>query len=241
MPIDAYRGAGKPEANYLIERLVDRAARRLALDPVALRRRNLIRRFPYRSGLGVTIDCGRFAANLDEMAQRLLTDGFAARRRAAAERGRLRGLGIACFLETSRGTPGERAEIRFEPDGRVALVLGTQSNGQGHETSFAQIAADLLGLPIAAFRFVQADTRGGQERQRAWRRPLDAYGRRRAVPGGADGAVQGPRACRPSAAGRCERGELQSPDASRSAAASAASTFWRWRKRPATPPICPTE
>jgi aerobic carbon-monoxide dehydrogenase large subunit len=159
LPIDAYRGAGKPEANYLIERLADSAARRLALDPVELRRRNLISRFPYKSALGVTIDCGRFAANLDEMAQRLLTDGFAARRRAAAERGRLRGLGIACFLETSRGTPSERAEIRFEPDGRVALVLGTQSNGQGHETSFAQITADLLGLPIAAFRFVQADTR----------------------------------------------------------------------------------
>src|SRR5204862_389012 len=101
---------------------------------------------------------GRFAANLDEMAQRVLTEGFAARRRAAADRGKLRGLGLACFLETSRGTPGERAEIRFEPDGRVALVLGTQSNGQGHETSFPQIAADLLGLPIAAFRFVQADT-----------------------------------------------------------------------------------
>jgi carbon-monoxide dehydrogenase large subunit len=158
VPIDAYRGAGKPEANYLIERLVDRAARRLALDPVALRRRNLISHFPYRSGLGVTIDCGRFAANLAEMAQRVLTGGFAARRRAAADRGKLRGLGIACFLETSRGTPGERAEIRFEPDARVALVLGTQSNGQGHETSFPQIAADLLGLPIAAFRFVQADT-----------------------------------------------------------------------------------
>jgi aerobic carbon-monoxide dehydrogenase large subunit len=159
LPIDAYRGAGKPEANYLIERLVDRAARQLALDPVTLRRRNLIGRFPYRSGLGVTIDCGRFAGNLDEMAQRVLADGFAARRSAAAERGRLRGLGIACFLETSRGTPGERAAIRFERDGRIAIVLGTQSNGQGHETSFAQIAADLLGLPLAAFRFVQADTR----------------------------------------------------------------------------------
>jgi carbon-monoxide dehydrogenase large subunit len=158
LPIDAYRGAGKPEANYLIERLVDRAARRLALDPVALRRRNLISHFPYRSGLGVTIDCGRFAANLDEMAQRVLTEGFAARRQAAAERGRLRGLGIACFLETSRGTPGERAEIRFEADGRIALVLGTQSNGQGHETSFTQIAADLLELPIESFRFLQADT-----------------------------------------------------------------------------------
>ena len=159
VPIDAYRGAGKPEANYLIERLVDCAARRLGFDPVGLRRLNLISRFPYRSGLGVTIDCGRFAANLDEMAERLLTDGFAARRADAARRGKLRGRGIACFLETSRGTPGERAEIRFEADGRVALVLGTQSNGQGHETAFAQIAADLLGLPVDAFRFVQADTR----------------------------------------------------------------------------------
>jgi aerobic carbon-monoxide dehydrogenase large subunit len=159
VPIDAYRGAGKPEANYLIERLVDRAARRLALDPVELRRRNLIRNFPYRNGLGVTIDSGGFTANLVEMGRRILADGFDARRRAAADRGRLRGLGIACFLETSRGTPGERAEIRFEPDGRIALVLGTQSNGQGHETSFPQIAADLLGLPIDLFRFVQADTR----------------------------------------------------------------------------------
>jgi len=158
LPIDAYRGAGKPEANYLIERLVDHAARRLRVDPIALRRRNLISSFPYRSGLGVTIDCGRFAANLEEMAQRIRDGGFAERRRAAAERGRLRGLGIACFLETSRGTPGERAEIRFEPDGRIALALGTQSNGQGHETSFSQIAAELLGLPIAAFRLVQADT-----------------------------------------------------------------------------------
>jgi aerobic carbon-monoxide dehydrogenase large subunit len=158
VPIDAYRGAGKPEANYLIERLVDRAARRLETDRVGLRRRNLISRFPYCSSLGITIDCARFAANLDDLAERLLSEGFAARRQAAAEQGRLRGLGIACFLETSRGTPGERAEIRFEPDGHVSLVLGTQSNGQGHETSFAQIAADLFGLPIGAFRLIQADT-----------------------------------------------------------------------------------
>jgi carbon-monoxide dehydrogenase large subunit len=158
VPIDAYRGAGKPEANYLTERLVDRAARQLGIDPIELRRRNVISRFPYRSGLGVEIDCGRFATNLDDMAACIAAGGFAERRREAASRGRLRGLGFACFLETSRGTPGERAEIRFQPDGRVALVLGTQSNGQGHETSFPQIAADLLGLPIGAFRFVQADT-----------------------------------------------------------------------------------
>src|SRR5262249_31537607 len=112
VPIDAYRGAGKPEANYLIERLVDRAARQLRVDPLELRRSNLIISFPYRRGLGVTIDSGRFAGNLDDLARRLLSDGFAARRQLAADSGRLRGLGIACFLETSRGAPGERAEIR---------------------------------------------------------------------------------------------------------------------------------
>ena len=157
VPIDAYRGAGKPEANYLIERLVDLAARRLGCDPIGLRRRNLIGEFPYRSALGMTIDCGRFAANLDDAAA--LAQGFAERRAMAAARGRLRGLGFGCFLETARGAPNEGAEIRFDPGGRVALILGTQSNGQGHETSYAQIAASLLGLPLASFCYVQADTR----------------------------------------------------------------------------------
>ncbi len=158
VPIDAYRGAGKPEANYLTERLVELAARRLGLDPVELRRRNVIREFPYRGALGMVIDSGKFAANLDAASGRALTGEFAARRAASAAAGRLRGLGVACFLETARGTPNEGAEIRFEDDGRVALLLGTQSNGQGHETSYPQIAADLLGLPIESFRFVQADT-----------------------------------------------------------------------------------
>ncbi len=157
VPIDAYRGAGKPEANYLIERLVDLAARRLGLDPASLRRRNLIGAFPYRSALGMTIDCGRFVANLDDAV--VLAAGFAERRAAAGARGRLRGLGFGCFLETARGAPNEGAEIRFDPDGKVALILGTQSNGQGHETSFPQIAAALLGLPLDNFRYVQADTR----------------------------------------------------------------------------------
>ncbi|HEX3954597.1 MAG TPA: xanthine dehydrogenase family protein molybdopterin-binding subunit, partial [Stellaceae bacterium] len=159
VPIDAYRGAGKPEANYLIERLVDRAARRLGIAPVELRRRNLIRDFPYRSGLGIAMDCGRFGANLEDLAAQALTAAYETRRREAASRGKLRGLGIACFLETSRGAPGERAEIHFEADGRIALVLGTQSNGQGHETSYPQIAADLLGRPLEVFHLVQADTR----------------------------------------------------------------------------------
>ena len=159
VPIDAYRGAGKPEANYLIERLIDMAARRIGWDPVGLRRRNMIAAFPYRSALGMTIDCGRFAANLDDALEQARDTGFTARRADAAARGRLRGLGVGCFLETARGTPNEAAEIRFDFDGRVSLIIGTQSNGQGHETSYPQIAASLLGLPIERFRLVQADTR----------------------------------------------------------------------------------
>ena len=162
-PIDAYRGAGKPEANYLIERLVDLAARRIGRDPIELRRRNMIAAFPYRSALGMTIDGGRFAANIDDAVARADSAGFAQRRAEAAAKGRLRGLGIACFLETARGAPNEGAEIRFDADGTVALVLGTQSNGQGHETSFPQIAAARLGLPIEAFRLVQADTAAVRE------------------------------------------------------------------------------
>ncbi len=159
VPIDAYRGAGKPEANYLIERLVDRAARQLGIDRVELRRRNMVQNFPYRAALGTLMDCGRFTANLDAAAACALTAEYAARRAESAAQGRLRGLGIAAFLETARGAPNEGAEIRFTSDGEVSLHLGTQSNGQGHETSYPQIAADLLGLPVEAFRLIQADTR----------------------------------------------------------------------------------
>ncbi len=159
VPLDAYRGAGKPEANYLMERLVDEAARVCGMDRVALRRRNLVHVFPHRTPMATTIDCGRFADNIDPALAAADADGFPARRDASARRGLLRGLGITCFLETARGAPDEGAEIRFRDDGRVSLRLGTQSNGQGHETSFPQIAADRLGLPIDAFEFIQADTR----------------------------------------------------------------------------------
>ncbi len=158
VPVDAYRGAGKPEANYLIERLIDLAARETGRDPLRLREQNLIATFPYRNAAGTVITEGRFAANL-EAAARAGSEGLAARRAAAAARGRLCGLGIGCFLETARGSPEETAAIRFPADGTVALLLGTQSNGQGHETSFAQIASDLLGLSVERFRLVQADTR----------------------------------------------------------------------------------
>ena len=157
-PIDAYRGAGKPEANYLIERLIDRAARQCAFDPIALRRRNLIGSFPYQKALGTVVDCGRFAANIDDVLRLADHAGFGQRRAGSESRGRLRGIGVACFLETARGAPNEGAELRFGSDDIVTILVGTQSNGQGHETSYPQIAADLLGLKLEQFRYVQADT-----------------------------------------------------------------------------------
>ena len=158
VPIDAYRGAGKPEVNYMIERLIDAAARTCGFDPIDLRRRNLVAQFPYHKALGTVIDCGRFAENLDAAVLAADHAGFPARRDASRQRGRLRGIGVTCFMETARGAPNEGAEIRFEADGTVSLVVGTQSNGMGHETSYRQLAADLLGLPLDAFRYVQADT-----------------------------------------------------------------------------------
>ncbi len=157
-PIDAYRGAGKPEANYLIERLIDKAAVQCGFDPIDLRRRNLIASFPYQKALGTTVDCGRFAANIDDVLALADFAGFPQRQAASAGKHRLRGIGVACFLETARGAPNEGAEIRFGADDIVTLLVGTQSNGQGHETSYPQIAADLLGLPLEQFRYIQADT-----------------------------------------------------------------------------------
>jgi carbon-monoxide dehydrogenase large subunit len=158
VPIDAYRGAGKPEVNYMIERLIDEAARRCGFDAIELRRRNLVREFPYRKALGTVIDCGRFADNLDDAIVAADHAGFATRQEESQRRNRLRGVGVTCFMETARGAPNEGAELRFDDDGSVALLVGTQSNGMGHETAYAQIAADLLGLPLEAFRYVQADT-----------------------------------------------------------------------------------
>jgi carbon-monoxide dehydrogenase large subunit len=157
-PIDAYRGAGKPEANYLIERLVNLASLRTGIDAVKLRRRNIIRKFPHHTAMGMKIDGGRFGTNLDDAIALADLDGFRKRRRQSVKAGLLRGIGIACFLETARGVPAEFARAAFEADGTVSLAVGTQSNGQGHETAYPQVAADMLGLPIDAFRFCQGDT-----------------------------------------------------------------------------------
>ncbi len=155
-PVDAYRGAGKPEANYLIERLIDIAAGQLGMDALRLRRSNIVRRFPHRSAMGLSIEQGSFGHAID--LARKATEGFKARQRASRKRGKLRGLGLACFLETARGQPNEVAELRVGEDGRIDLKVGTHSNGQSHETTYAQIAADALGLPLERFLFRQGDT-----------------------------------------------------------------------------------
>jgi carbon-monoxide dehydrogenase large subunit len=155
-PVDAYRGAGKPEANYLIERLIDIAADQLGIDAARLRRKNIVRRFPHRSAMGLSIEQGSFGHAIDRAID--AADGFKARQRASRKRGRLRGLGFACFLETARGTPNEVAELQVDEDGRIDLKVGTHSNGQSHETTYPQIAADVLGLPLERFAFRQGDT-----------------------------------------------------------------------------------
>jgi carbon-monoxide dehydrogenase large subunit len=156
-PIEAYRGAGKPEANFLIETLIEAAARESGRDPVELRARNLLRP-PYRTAMGMEIREGDIAARLAECARLADRAGFPARRVASAARRMRRGFGLACFLETARGSPGEWAGLSVAADGRVTLALGTQSNGQGHETSFPQYAAALLDLPMERIAYLQADT-----------------------------------------------------------------------------------
>ena len=158
VPTDAYRGAGKPEANYLLERLIDAAATELGHDPIELRRSNLVDQFPHATPMATSIDGGRFAANIAPALKAADHQGFGARRAVSSAAGMLRGIGVTCFLETARGAPDEGAEIRFGRDGTATILVGTQSNGQGHETSFPQVAAALLGVPVEAFRYVQADT-----------------------------------------------------------------------------------
>jgi carbon-monoxide dehydrogenase large subunit len=160
MPTNAYRSSGRPEVTYAIERVIDRAADELGFDRVALRRRNLIRSnaMPYVNAVGAPYDSGQYAANMD-LAMRIADwKGFAARRREAKRRGRLLGLGLANYVESSIGAPNERAEITVTPTGRIAVVIGTQASGQGHETSFAQVMADLLSVPVERIDIVAGDT-----------------------------------------------------------------------------------
>jgi carbon-monoxide dehydrogenase large subunit len=160
VPVDAYRGAGRPESNYLVERLVDAAARELGIDRVELRRRNMVTpdRMPHATPVGKTYDSGDFRIVLDAALAKMDYAGFAARRAEAASRGKRRGLGLAYYLEATGGDPTERAEIRFADDGFVDVFVGTQSTGQGHETAYVQLTATQLGIDGDKIRIRQGDT-----------------------------------------------------------------------------------
>jgi carbon-monoxide dehydrogenase large subunit len=162
VPVDAYRGAGNPETHYVLERLVDAAARLLGLAPAEIRRRNMVPAadLPYRTALGQTYDSGDFAANLTRALALADAAGFPARRHAAAECGRYRGLGLANHIKPASGSAfgPEAARIRIERDGGVTLLSGSQSMGQGHETAYAQMIASYLGVPFERVQVRQGDT-----------------------------------------------------------------------------------
>jgi len=160
VPVDAYRGAGRPESNYLLERLVDAAARELNIDRAELRRRNMVPAsgMPHATPVGKTYDTGDFPMVLDAALQQMDYAGFAARRAEAAQRGRRRGIGLSYYLEVTMGDPTERAEIRFADDGFVDLYVGTQSTGQGHETGYIQLMSQQLGIDGEKIRVRQGDT-----------------------------------------------------------------------------------
>ncbi len=159
-PTAVYRSAGRPEAIYMIERLIDLAAAEHGFDRVALRRRNLIApdALPFTNAVGVIYDSGDYAAGMDASLAAADWAGFEARRAVSQRRGRLRGQAVANYIEVTSGIPRERAELRALADGTVELVVGTMSSGQGHETSLPQLAADWLGLPFEWIRYVANDT-----------------------------------------------------------------------------------
>jgi aerobic carbon-monoxide dehydrogenase large subunit len=160
MPTQAYRSSGRPEVTYVIERLVDIAAAELGFDRIALRRKNLIKpnAMPYRNAVGMLYDSGRYAENMDWAMEIADWKGFDKRRREAKKRGRLLGRGLATYVESSIGAPNEQARITVRPEGRVDVVIGTQPSGQGHETSFAQVVSDLLGVPVERVKIIMGDT-----------------------------------------------------------------------------------
>jgi carbon-monoxide dehydrogenase large subunit len=158
VPVDAYRGAGRPEAAYVIERLVDVAAREISVPPDELRRKNFITALPYTTATGKTYDSGDFAGHLAR-AQRLADwDGFEERCAQSRARGRLRGIGLATYVEACGNNGPDTARIRLDADGGVTVLSGTQSTGQGHATAYAQLVADQLGLRPDHVRVVQGDT-----------------------------------------------------------------------------------
>ena len=171
VPVDAYRGAGRPEASYLVERMMETAARELGVDPTELRRMNFVQEFPHQTPVIMAYDAGDFEGNLDQAREAADVAGFAARKAESAARGKLRGLGYASYIEACGIAPSaavgalgagvglwESAEVRVNPVGTIEILTGSHSHGQGHETSFAQVVADRFDLPLDSIQIVHGDT-----------------------------------------------------------------------------------
>jgi aerobic carbon-monoxide dehydrogenase large subunit len=160
VPTGPYRGAGRPEANYCLERLVDDAARITGIDRIEIRRRNLIApaRMPYRTAVGTTYDSGDFAAVFEEALASADVAGFVARRATSQAAGKRRGLGVSCFLEIAGGQPGEGAAIAFPGSSKLLLAIGVQASGQGHRTVYRRLVADYLGIPAEIIEVTHGDS-----------------------------------------------------------------------------------
>jgi aerobic carbon-monoxide dehydrogenase large subunit len=160
MPTNAYRSSGRPEVTFAIERLMDKAADELGIDRIRLRRKNLVKpkAMPYRNAVGMLYDSGTYEANMDLAMKIADVEGFKQRKREAKKRGKLLGLGLSNYVESSIGSPKERTEITVKPNGVVDVVIGTQPSGQGHETSFAQVVADLIAVPVQCINIIIGDT-----------------------------------------------------------------------------------
>ncbi|MEQ9690767.1 MAG: xanthine dehydrogenase family protein molybdopterin-binding subunit [Bauldia litoralis] len=172
VPVDAVRGAGRPEATYVLERLIETAARELGVDRAELRRKNFVRTFPYQTPVLWQYDSGDYDGLLDSVLAKSDWNGFAARKAESAKRGKLRGIGLSCYIEACGVAPSsavggalgcgvgmwEMAEIKVNPVGTVEVFVGTLGHGQGHETTYAQIAADRFGIPIDSISVIEGDT-----------------------------------------------------------------------------------
>ncbi|MEC7258106.1 MAG: molybdopterin cofactor-binding domain-containing protein, partial [Pseudomonadota bacterium] len=171
VPVDAYRGAGRPEATYQLERVIDKAARELGVDPIALRRQNFITEFPYATPVAVEYDTGDYNATMDKLEEIADIAGFAARRKDSESRGKLRGLGVNCYIEACGIAPSnlvgqlgaraglyESATVRVNATGGLVVMTGSHSHGQGHETSFPQVIAEMIGIDESMVEIVHGDT-----------------------------------------------------------------------------------
>jgi len=171
VPVDAYRGAGRPEATFQLERVIDKAARELGVDPIALRRQNFVTEFPYATPVAVDYDTGDYPATMDKLEEIADIAGFAARRKESEAKGKLRGLGVNCYIEACGIAPSnlvgqlgaraglyDAATVRVNATGSISVMVGAHSHGQGHETSFPQVVAEMLGIPEDQIDIVHGDS-----------------------------------------------------------------------------------